>query len=79
VQYAQQALPGYLPKANFYVLIDGQERFSKENLTPAHGAVSIDIAIEPKDRFLTLITTGGTEQKISYDWCLFARPQLNPE
>lgn len=79
VQYAQQALPGYLPKANFYVLIDGQERFSKENLTPAHGAVSIDIAIEPKDRFLTLITTGGTEQKISYDWCLFAQPQLNPE
>jgi len=79
VQYAQQALPGYLPKANFYVLIDGRERFSKENLTPTHGAVSIHVPIEPKDRFLTLVTTGGTEQKISYDWCLFARPQLNPE
>ncbi|MBN2512206.1 MAG: NPCBM/NEW2 domain-containing protein [Sedimentisphaerales bacterium] len=79
VHYAQQALPGYLPKASFYVLIDGQEKFAKENLTPAHGAVSIDIPIEPKDRFLTLVTTGGTEQKVSYDWCLFARPQLNPE
>lgn len=79
VQYAQQALPGYQPKANFYVLIDGQERFSKVNLTPTHGAVSIHIPIEPKDRYLTLVTTGGTEQKVSYDWCLFARPQLNPE
>lgn len=79
VQYAQQALPGYLPKANFYVLIDGQVRFSKENLTPAQGAIPIHVPIEPVDRYLTLVTTGGTEQKISYDWCLFARPQLNPE
>jgi len=79
VQYAQQALPGYLPKANFYVLIDGLVRFSKENLTPAQGAIPIHVPIEPDDRYLTLVTTGGTEQKISYDWCLFARPQLNPE
>ena len=63
--------------ADFYVLVDGQERFTKIDMTPYDEPCSIHIKLKPTDRYLTLVTTRGKEGKNSFDWCLFAKPQLH--
>lgn len=77
--------PQRLPYADFWVLVDGQLRFSREGVG-ASDIHPVSIPITSSDRFLTLVATdGGTdvalkENNISYpidsDWCLFAEPYL---
>lgn len=63
--------------ADFYVLVDGQERFARADMTPYEQPCPIDIKLAPTDRHLTLITTRGDGDHTSFDWCLFAQPKLH--
>ncbi len=62
-------------KADFYVLIDGQPRLTRQNM--AAGQVEdVVVEIAPEDRFLTLMTTEGLDGSIIGDWTLFCKPML---
>jgi hypothetical protein len=64
--------------ADFYVLIDGQVRFNCKELTVRDGAVEIAVDIRPEDRFLTLVTTQGSDPwGNTNDWTLFGVPYLH--
>lgn len=65
------------PRASFFVLLDGQEKFEKQDISPADGAVSIDVEIPREARFLTLLVTDGSDKTYDGDWTLFARPALS--
>lgn len=68
------------PLASFYVLVDGQVRFEKINVTPEDTALSIDIPLTANDQFLTLMATQGSDKmEITHDWTLFAEPVLHIE
>jgi hypothetical protein len=64
------------PKASFYVLIDGEPRFEKIDMIPSNLAEKIELSIEPRARFLTLVATQGTDGNNNGDWTLFAEPLL---
>jgi hypothetical protein len=64
------------PQASFYVLVDGKVRFEKTDVTVSDGSGRIEILLEPKDRFLTLVTTQGSDGTNTGDWTLFAEPCL---
>ncbi len=64
------------PNASFYVLVDGQPRFVRKEMTPDDAAAKISIALRPEDRFLTLVTTQGSDNTNDGDWTLFAAPSL---
>ncbi len=44
---------------DFWVLVDGQVRYEKKDLTVKDGTIYLDIELAPQDRFLTLIVTDG--------------------
>lgn len=64
-------------QVNFWVLVDGQVRFST-TLTPLSSKSEwIDVRLSPEDRFLTLATTAsGT---CTFGWGMFAAPTLELE
>ncbi len=62
-------------KVTFWVLIDGQLRFSKELKALPPRLEKIDLALLPGDRFLTLATT-HPGSNYGYCWSLFAEPAL---
>jgi len=64
-------------KVTFGVLVDGQIHYSQELGTDPFESDEIDIALNPSDRFLTLITT--TPQENLYCWSVFAEPALELE
>jgi hypothetical protein len=64
-------------KVTFWVLVDGQIAYSRELDTDPFESDQIDIALNPSDRFLTLITT--TPQENLYCWSMFAEPALELE
>jgi hypothetical protein len=66
-----------MPKASFYVLLDGVKSFESADLTPADGAVEIDIEIPETAQFLTLLVTEGSDGTYDGDWTLFAEPMLH--
>jgi hypothetical protein len=70
---------GKSPKASFYVLVDGQERFSKLDVTAGGDPYAIDVKLTDGDSYLTLVAADGTDRKSSRDWCFFACPRLNIE
>lgn len=78
-EYAAKVDPGLIPQAGFYVLVDGQVRFSKPNMTPNDKACPIEVELLPDDRYLTLVVTGGGDRKVSYDWCLYGQPRIHIE
>jgi hypothetical protein len=65
--------------ASFYVLLDGQEVFSAEDLTAADSPQTINLGLTGQQHYLTLITTQGEDGSIDNDLCLFARPSINIE
>ncbi|MBN2513134.1 MAG: FecR domain-containing protein [Sedimentisphaerales bacterium] len=67
-----------VPRVDFFVLVDGKVRFSKKSVAPEAGKrLLAEVPLLPGDRFLTLITTQSDDPyAISYDWALFAEPQL---
>ncbi|MBI9016141.1 MAG: NPCBM/NEW2 domain-containing protein [Phycisphaerae bacterium] len=62
-------------KADFWVLVDGQQKFSIIEQKPMSNFRSIDILINSTDKYLTLITTDN-DLSPSNDWCFFAKPVL---
>ncbi|HOK96222.1 MAG TPA: NPCBM/NEW2 domain-containing protein [Anaerohalosphaeraceae bacterium] len=63
--------------ADVYVLVDGQVRFAKKDLSVADAAAAIAVDIYPEDRFLTLVTTQGSDPwGNTNDWTLIAQPRL---
>lgn len=78
-EYGAKVDPDIKPQASFYVLVDGQQRFAKPNHTPQGKACPVEVDLLPEDRYLTLAVTGGDDQKVSYDWCLFGQPRIRIE
>jgi hypothetical protein len=64
------------PSASFYVLVDGKVRFVQQDMTPYESARAVAVEIGPEDRFLTLVTTQGSDKTNNGDWTLFAEPFL---
>jgi len=62
-------------RADFWVLVDGKERFRRKGLQAHSGGVPISIDLNDSDRFLTLIVTDGGDGN-GYDWGAFAEPAL---
>jgi len=64
------------PSASFYVLVDGKVRFVQQDMTPYESARAVAVEIGSEDRFLTLVTTQGSDKTNNGDWTLFAEPFL---
>ncbi|MCE5184691.1 MAG: NPCBM/NEW2 domain-containing protein [Planctomycetaceae bacterium] len=65
-------------KADFFVLVDGRVQHEQRDLTVRTGATEISIEIHPQDRFLTLVTTQGSDPwGNTNDWTLFGAPYLH--
>lgn len=72
--------------ADFYVLVDGQIRYSLRQYKQKGVLNDILVEIKESDRFLTLVTTDGGDpdfpeggfytRAISCDWCIFTEPVL---
>ena len=69
--------------ANFYVLVDGQRRFSLLGYTQKGVLNDVSVKLEDTDRFLTLATSENVDQ-IDYmanstlreNFCVFTEPVL---
>ncbi len=64
--------------AEFFVLIDGELKVNTEKFSARDGLRAVEVAIEPTDRFLTLVMTDG-DLDVSYDWCFLIKPELTLE
>jgi hypothetical protein len=74
VRYAERDSDPNAIEVTFWVLVDGQLRFSKKlGAVPAQSE-RIRVPIGPDDRFLTLATTRPGEYR--YCWGMFAEPAL---
>ena len=74
VRFAQRDADPNTIAVTFWVLLDGQPRFSRTlGVVPAQSE-PIDVSIDPRNRFLTLATTTPGEYR--YCWALFAEPAL---
>lgn len=72
--------------ADFYVLVDGQVRYSLRQYKQKGVLNDVSVEIKDTDRFLTLVTTDGEDpdypeggfykRAISCDWCVFTEPAL---
>lgn len=67
-----------LHRMDFWVLVDGTERFRREGLQAQSGGVDIRLDLQDSDRFLTLMVTDGGDGS-GYDWGAFAMPALELE
>ena len=63
--------------ADFWVLVDGIERFSLKDLRPGD-VHDISIELKEQDRFLTILKT-DSNFNIGKDWCILAIPRLELE
>jgi len=62
-------------RADFWVLVDGQARFSHQRVQIQSGAAPVDIELKDNDRFLSLVVTDGGDND-GFDWGGFALPAL---
>ncbi len=62
-------------RTGFEILVDGREVYMKQGVTVNSLVQSLDIELQPTDRFLTLATTDGGDSS-SNDWAIFAEPVL---
>lgn len=65
-----------VPNASFYVLVDGTPRFVQQEMASTDPAITIAVDITPEDKYLTLVTTQGSDGSNNGDWTLFAQPAL---
>ncbi len=63
------------PKIDFWVLVDGQERFKRLGLQSNAVSANIDLILTGSERYLTLIVTDGGDS-YEADLGLFANPVL---
>jgi hypothetical protein len=61
------------PVADFWVLVDGQERF-KVQLTARADPARVDIPLQADAEFLTLAVTEGTDHTPALDWIILGDP-----
>ena len=61
--------------ADVWVLVDGQVRFRRREINGCSGAFPVAFAIDPKDRFLTLVATDGGNG-LWWDWIMFGDPRI---
>jgi hypothetical protein len=74
IRFAERDADPNAIEVTFWVLVDGQPRFSEAlGVVPAQSE-RIDVPIVPRDRFLTLATTNPGEYR--YCWAMFAEPAL---
>jgi hypothetical protein len=52
-----------MPDIDFWILVDGQVRYERRALTLEDGFISVEVKLNPHDRFLTLIATDGRRPK----------------
>ena len=62
-------------KADVFVLVDGEEKFSKTGFDQNGVTLNVDIPLTENDRFLTLMATDGGDS-IAIDWVGFAEPYV---
>lgn len=62
--------------SDFYVLVDGVERFRAVDMNYLSVMKQVDVALTDRDRFLTLMTTEGKDGTLHLGWSFFAEPQL---
>jgi ferric-dicitrate binding protein FerR (iron transport regulator) len=74
VRFAQGDAGPNTIEVTFWVLVDGQPRFSRTLGVVSAQSEQIDVPIGPRDRFLTLATTTPGESR--YCWAMFAEPAL---
>lgn len=74
VRFAQRDADPNTIAVTFWVLLDGQPRFSRTLGVVPPQSESIDVPIDSRCRFLTLATT--TPGAYRYCWALFAEPAL---
>lgn len=65
-----------VPNASFYVLVDGQPRFIQKEMASTDPAMKVAVEIAPEEKYLTLVTTQGSDGTNNGDWTLFAEPSL---
>jgi hypothetical protein len=68
-----------MPRASFYVLLDGQEVFSAIDLSPLDTPQPMEIQLNRNCRYLTLVTTQGTDNSVDNDLCVFTKPMISFE
>lgn len=76
---ADEGDEGPLPRAGFYVLLDGREVFSAIDVSPHDSPQTIEIQLNQGARYLTLVTTQGSDNSVDNDLCLFAKPMIQLE
>ncbi len=64
------------PRADFFVLVDGELRFERRGFTPADGPFSVRVPLREGDRFLTLAATDGGDSFYG-DWVMLGDPRWN--
>ena len=64
------------PKADVWILIDGEVRFSRMDITGQDEGIPASIDITDNDRFFTVIVTDGSDGEIVNDWVIFTNPSL---
>jgi hypothetical protein len=60
---------------DIWVLVDGRVRFQRREINAYNGAMSINVLLGERDRFLTLVATDGGNGA-SCDWIMFGDPRL---
>jgi hypothetical protein len=68
-----------VPKANCYVLVDGIEVFSVMDQSTIDQPQSIKVVLTGSERYLTLVTTQGSDGDNQNDLCVFLKPVLQME
>ncbi len=61
--------------ADLWVLVDGEKRFRRREISSYSGAFPIVVHLSDNDHFLTLASTDGGNG-IDWDWVLFGDPRL---
>jgi hypothetical protein len=61
--------------ADVWVLVDGEPRFRRKQITSVNGVYSIAVSLDRRDRYLTLAATDGGNGP-SCDWIVFCDPRL---
>ena len=63
-------------KIDFYVIVDGQQRYLKQGIDPHSGQVKVSVPIQANDTFLTLVVS-ESDDSASLDWCFLKAPKIN--
>ena len=59
----------------FWVFVDGEQRFSRAPMRGTDGGFDIDVELRPTDRYLTLVAADGGDDFVT-DWLTLGDPRL---